>query len=449
MSRITWELLRRRSEHNEGEISTLEELSLHQENIERIELLNHACRDLKILLLQYNLISRIENLHKLKRLEYLNLALNNIEVIENLEGLESLKKLDLMVNFVGDARDVKCLRNNEFLEQLILTGNPCCDYDGYRDYVIATLPQLRELDMKPISRSDRIRALQRLARASDDVCQGYKMYRKFRETQKVRFRQRQEKEGVVISEVTDDEDKKDKKVVDSDEETDQFWKSKSSHTPEDRVVIAKKRIQQMSKYETRQAEKEAPQKRVQKFFNPAGKPYNINQPKVAFSFDDETDPDNIVLDVELYKHLDTSLVDVDVQPTYVRVSIKSKVLQLTLPYEVSTELSRAQRNTTTGHLVVVMPRLAKGPSVYLTSRKKNEERTKTIQRVRAEPEVTKREYLEIGPPRCEETWREKLTVCTEDGKPLKSKVETETVVKDAEGEEDFVDDPSVPPLESV
>ena len=104
------DLLRKRSEHNEGEIGTLEELSLHQENIERIELLNQACRDLKILLLQYNLISRIENLNKLKRLEYLNLALNNIEVIENLEGLESLRKLDLTVNFIGDLRGVKTLR---------------------------------------------------------------------------------------------------------------------------------------------------------------------------------------------------------------------------------------------------------------------------------------------------------------------------------------------------
>ena len=104
------ELLRKRSEHNEGEIGTLEEISLHQENIEKIELLNHACRHLKILLLQNNLISKIENLHKLKQLEYLNLAINNIEVIENLEGLESLTKLDLTVNFIGDIRGVKTLR---------------------------------------------------------------------------------------------------------------------------------------------------------------------------------------------------------------------------------------------------------------------------------------------------------------------------------------------------
>jgi protein TilB len=110
MPRITMDLLRKRSEHNEGEISTLEEISLHQENIEKIDLLNQACRNLKILLLQYNLISKIENLHKLKQLEYLNLALNNIEIIENLEGLESLKKLDLTINFIGDLKGVKTLR---------------------------------------------------------------------------------------------------------------------------------------------------------------------------------------------------------------------------------------------------------------------------------------------------------------------------------------------------
>lgn len=110
MVKITLELIRKRSEHNEGEISTLEEIALHQENIDKIELIDWHCRNLKILLLQHNLISKIENLSMLKRLEYLNLALNNIEVIENLEGLESLKKLDLTINFIGDLQSVKKLR---------------------------------------------------------------------------------------------------------------------------------------------------------------------------------------------------------------------------------------------------------------------------------------------------------------------------------------------------
>ena len=56
---VTVDLVRKRSEHNEGEISTLEEITLHQENIDRIEGLDKWCRDLKILLLQSNLIPKI------------------------------------------------------------------------------------------------------------------------------------------------------------------------------------------------------------------------------------------------------------------------------------------------------------------------------------------------------------------------------------------------------
>ena len=64
------------------------------------------CRELRIIYLQSNLISKIgrnilfyhnycsmllcffckENVSRLKKLEYINLALNNIEYIENLEG---------------------------------------------------------------------------------------------------------------------------------------------------------------------------------------------------------------------------------------------------------------------------------------------------------------------------------------------------------------------------
>lgn len=56
---VSEDLVRKRSEHNECVISTLEELSLHQEDIEKIQHLQNWCRDLKILLLQSNLISKI------------------------------------------------------------------------------------------------------------------------------------------------------------------------------------------------------------------------------------------------------------------------------------------------------------------------------------------------------------------------------------------------------
>lgn len=75
---MTEELIRKRAEHNEGEIFSLEELSLHQQNLEklagllfcwhlltfhcRIEYIDKWCRQLKILYLQNNLISRIGNI---------------------------------------------------------------------------------------------------------------------------------------------------------------------------------------------------------------------------------------------------------------------------------------------------------------------------------------------------------------------------------------------------
>ena len=42
--------------------------------------------------------------------------------------------------------------------------------------------------------------------------------------------------------------------------------------------------------------------------------------------------------------IDTSLVEVDVQPTFIRVVIKGKLLQLVLPTEVHSDRSAAQRS---------------------------------------------------------------------------------------------------------
>lgn len=52
-------MVRRRAEHNNCEILSLEEVSLHQQDIEKIEHIDKWCRDLKILYLQNNLIPRI------------------------------------------------------------------------------------------------------------------------------------------------------------------------------------------------------------------------------------------------------------------------------------------------------------------------------------------------------------------------------------------------------
>lgn len=90
-------------------------------------------------------------------MQYLNLAINNIEKVENLEGCESLEKLDLTLNFIGDIESICSLKNNIHLRHLYLTGNPCVDFEGYREYVITQLPQIDTLDNLEIKRSERLR----------------------------------------------------------------------------------------------------------------------------------------------------------------------------------------------------------------------------------------------------------------------------------------------------
>jgi len=90
--------------------------------------------------MQSNLIPKMEGLAKLKELEYLNVAVNNISKIEGIRTCESLAKLDLTLNFI-DIEDLEESMENlacvESICELYMTGNPCTDWEGYKDYVIA------------------------------------------------------------------------------------------------------------------------------------------------------------------------------------------------------------------------------------------------------------------------------------------------------------------------
>ena len=50
-------------------------------------------------------------------------------------------------------------------------GNPATDWEGCTDYVVASVPQLESLDGKAISKSQRIRATQRLAALEAELSQ--------------------------------------------------------------------------------------------------------------------------------------------------------------------------------------------------------------------------------------------------------------------------------------
>ncbi|XP_064624999.1 dynein axonemal assembly factor 11-like [Lineus longissimus] len=456
MTRITESLIRKRAEHNNCEISTLEEVSLHQQDIDRIENIDRWCRELKILYLQSNLIPKIENVGKLKKLEYLNLALNNVERVENLEACESLKKLDLTVNFVGELTSIECLKDLYQFEELYLTGNPCTDYDGYRDYCIAALPKLRRLDGVAIEKSERIKAVQEYSPLKEKIILQQEQYKRKREKEKEEANKKKEKEvtetkpgfdgrwytdinsgdkksTVEITELTEEDE-----GTNADEEDSKFWNEKCAFTPESRLEVHEQ-IQKQKKREEK--DDKGPQKRERKLFTDDGRPLNVNEAKMDFSLTEDEDENTMMLDVPVYKHLDTSLLDVDVQTTYVKVVIKGKIFQLVLPEEVNPDKSNAKRSQITGHLVITMPKAkavikAPKPKELLKENKaddRGDRPRKTCERLEVDPSKAKK--MDYG-----NIYTDKKIVPPLGHRDIRKQLE------ERPNSEDFVDDPDVPPL---
>ncbi|NWH62802.1 TILB protein, partial [Geococcyx californianus] len=373
---VTEDLVRRRAEHNNCEIFSLEEISLHQQEIEKLECLDKWCRDLKILYLQNNLIPKIENVGKLKKLEYLNVALNNIERIENLEGCEELKKLDLTANFIGELSSIEALKYNIHLKELFLVGNPCTEFEGYRQFVVATLHQLKCLDSKEIERSERIQALQNYPELKQKIReqeQAYLLKRtREKEEAQIKMQERKDKkqkkmESNLECDSSDSPQNKENHQAEGrseqetwrtaeDDEDRRFWEEPTPYTPESRLethrYIEEKRRAKENIRESKKCEKP-----LRILVTAEGKVLNVNEPKLNFSLKDDEENNQIILDLAVYRHLDTSLLDVDVQPTYIRVLVKGKPFQLVLPEEVKPDCSSAKRSQTTGHLVVIMPKV--------------------------------------------------------------------------------------------
>ena len=330
--KITEELLRKRSEHNDRLLTDLEEIALHQQEIEKIEVIGTLCRHLKILLLQNNIIDKIEGLRKLKEVEYLNLALNNISVIENLDGCESLRKLDFTLNFIDldtFRESILNLTSNEFLEDLYLVGNPSMDWINAKGYILGHLPNLKQLDGNLITPSERIEAKRKLPRFEAEL--------------------RSLAEQLHLKKQSGEY----KPAYSREERVEQY-----------RELAAQKEAKEMQE-KKRMGTEEKPPRQLPSVLNAQGEIRQCNEAKYEFKLDDWSEPNLIVLEVQVPKYLDTSLLDVDVNPKYIRCVIKEKVLQLILPSEVDCSRSRVVRARTTGILRVEMPVL--NPSAVLVA----------------------------------------------------------------------------------
>lgn len=351
---ITTDLLRRRAEHNEGCLSDLEEIALHQQDLERITVIGDVCRKLQILYLCNNYIPRIENLVHLKHLKYLNLAVNNIKLIEGLEGCEMLEKLDLTLNFIAEVESVRRLRANPHLKILHLTGNPCTDVKGYRHYVLEQLPQLVDLDGEHVVRSQVIEA----RHETHETAQTARS-----ETVKAREAQRiqDEMRARGIDPFPPKFNEAGERVYghSAEERLQMLQEQREDEARRKREEEERKRdnphsIAAMAAEMNKKPEMLTPEQEVEKY----GRVLLRNEAKLPFTCDEgklDSGEDGVIVTVEPGKYVSTTLIQIDMQPTYTRITVKGKVLQIVFPVEISPDKAKVQRSQTTGQLRFQLP----------------------------------------------------------------------------------------------
>ena len=364
MGRITQELLRKRAEHNDGILSTLEEISLHQENIERIENLEYYCRHIKILYLQDNIIEKLENLDKLKELEYLNLAVNSIQKIENLEKCESLNKLDLTMNFV-DIENLKescdCLSKVPSLREIYLTGNPCEKFKYCRDYVIGRCPQIIIYDGNEVKKSERIKAREMMEFMEKEL-------------------EKESREHVIFKQNDPSEKDPNKYSV-------EYRRNLYKDLEKEKLENERKRKEESSKpgLWDEPIIKEVPPP----VYKENGEVRICNQGRYEVFLDEDIYTTAITtFRIKLPKFLDTSKIKVDLNPNYVRVDVNGKITQWRFDNDIIVEKATVQRSTTTGDLEIKAPMAFVKPRVDKI--KKIEENKKALEMQKKEEERLKK-----------------------------------------------------------
>ena len=258
------------------------------------------------------------------------------------------------------------------------------------------MPQLQQLDANDITHSERLEALQELPELLEQL-------------------------KVVVR--------------------DGLFQKPTSYTKEARIEMAREneRIQEEKDREKKKDDdkaygngyvgvKNAPPPPV---YNEKGDVRQCNQGSYEYSFFEKNEKNRqfIILEVGVPRYLDTSKIDVDLNPTYVRICIKKKVLQLTFPCEIIVDESQAKRSQTTGSLQLIMPKFKKTivPYFYLKEEleeQKEKEKRQGMKKV----EEKKNEGSDIG------------------GKEEREEREEPPKSKSLENEA-WEDDSDVPPLE--
>jgi len=168
-------------------------------------------------------------------------------------------------------------------------------------------------------------------------------------------------------------------VVENIEKKEKEPPSEDGYTPESRTKMYKDLMekQQQEEEEKKQRQTKTYTDDLDKYLNEPPPVYNsegeirqCNQGKYKFKFLDNWDDENIIFELYVPKFLDTSLINVDLNPLYVRIDVKGKITQIKFEQEIIVSKSKVQRSTTTGALQLICPKLNFDQS--LKNRKKKE-----------------------------------------------------------------------------
>ena len=279
--------------------------------------------------------------------------MNNLTRVENLQGCESLRRLDLTLNFLGfrGLASLASLQGNELLRELYLVGNPCTQWQGYRPCVVTLLPQLTRLDGAEISPAERAAAQAKQSWLQAQLEQGMAE----------EGDHRHQLPGSKAEEVPETG------YIDDNGEMRRPW------CPATRILEHREQQRRAAEAEAQRREGQAgvnigdPGEQrpapLQERLPPLQEDEAVhqkNEGKWDFTLDDSSDGAAVVLEVAVERFLDTSLIEADIQPTFVRLLIKGRLLQLLLPTEVLPDAATARRCKANGRLVITMPKESPG-----------------------------------------------------------------------------------------
>jgi protein TilB len=216
--------------------------------------------------------------------------------------------------------------------------------------------------------------------------------------------------------------------------------SEGAYTIESRIEMYKELEEQKLTKERNEKKRmgleEKPPRELPGVYNLRGEIRQCNEGKYDFYFEEE-EGKWIALELAVPRHLHTDQIDCDVNPYYVRCVVKEKVTQLKIGEEVLVSKSTVQRSKTTGRLRIHMP-LANPRELPWKKKKEEEEELQPLQPEEERPAEKERLAKAVS-----------LSIAGkgEDIGLREAKVQPRAAP--AKDDEDFVDDPDVPPLEFV